>query len=238
MKRCPRCNQIFNDDYTFCLTDGTTLVADYAEAEETPTIVHRAAPTSAGQVPTGSSRNPLTYVIMALLGVVILIIAAAGVGILIYFNLDGSGETAEKNTNVGAENRTAENGELPATNLEIPGNDKAGELTDRERELEEREANLNREKRRLEEEKKKESETVKTPAPTPAPEKPGSRSARVFDPPTNVRFSPNGAVQCVIRSRRAINIYGSTGVRDNNGVWYYTDACGRAGVIHSSQIRF
>lgn len=57
-------------------------------------------------------------------------------------------------------------------------------------------------------------------------------TAIVFDPPSNVRTSPNGAVLCAVSSRRSINIYGS------NGSWYYTDACGEMGVIHASQLRF
>lgn len=56
--------------------------------------------------------------------------------------------------------------------------------------------------------------------------------ATVFDPPSNVRVAPNGNVLCTIRERMDIQTYGS------NGEWYYTDACGRMGVIHSSQIRF
>lgn len=59
-----------------------------------------------------------------------------------------------------------------------------------------------------------------------------TRTATVFDPPSNVRTTPDGSVLCTIRSRTAINIYGST------GDWYYTDACGQQGVIHSSQISF
>jgi hypothetical protein len=54
----------------------------------------------------------------------------------------------------------------------------------------------------------------------------------VFDPPSNVRVSPNGRVLCSINQAREINVYGAT------GSWYYTDACGQTGVIHSSQIRF
>jgi hypothetical protein len=57
-------------------------------------------------------------------------------------------------------------------------------------------------------------------------------SAMVFSPPSNVRTTPDGDVLCSIGSRRMINIYGSS------GDWYYTDACGRMGVVHSSQIRF
>jgi hypothetical protein len=54
----------------------------------------------------------------------------------------------------------------------------------------------------------------------------------IFDPPSNVRVSPNGSILCSVKERTQVNIYGST------GDWYYTDACGQMGVIHSSQIRF
>jgi len=57
-------------------------------------------------------------------------------------------------------------------------------------------------------------------------------SAFVFDPPSNVRVSPNGNVLCVVRSPQTISLYGS------NGQWYYTDVCGDMGLIHSSQLRF
>ncbi|WP_013320222.1 SH3 domain-containing protein [Gloeothece verrucosa] len=58
-----------------------------------------------------------------------------------------------------------------------------------------------------------------------------SGQAVVFDPPSNVRVTPNGAVLCSVRTVSPINIYGS-----QNG-WYVTDACGEMGYIHSSQIR-
>lgn len=63
-------------------------------------------------------------------------------------------------------------------------------------------------------------------------EAPQADDAIVFSPPSNVRDSPNGTIPCSINRVTPINIYGST---DD---WYYTDACGRIGVIHSSQIRF
>jgi len=58
------------------------------------------------------------------------------------------------------------------------------------------------------------------------------RSAIVFDPPSNVRASPNGSILCAVRERSTINLYGSV------GSWYYTNVCGTMGVIHSGQIRF
>jgi hypothetical protein len=54
----------------------------------------------------------------------------------------------------------------------------------------------------------------------------------VFDPPSNVRTSPNGPVLCSVRSRRSINLLG------RQGDWYITDVCGERGYIHQGQIRF
>ncbi|MGI0483602.1 SH3 domain-containing protein, partial [Geminocystis sp. CENA526] len=59
-----------------------------------------------------------------------------------------------------------------------------------------------------------------------------STTAVVFDPPSNVRSTPNGQILCSVKSVTSINTYGST-----NG-WYITDVCGRRGYIHHSQIRF
>lgn len=56
--------------------------------------------------------------------------------------------------------------------------------------------------------------------------------AIVFDPPSNVRDSPNGKILCSVRARTTINIYDST------NSWYRTDVCGEMGVIHDSQITF
>ena len=57
------------------------------------------------------------------------------------------------------------------------------------------------------------------------------QTAVVFDPPSNVRATPDSKILCSINQRKQINIYRST------GSWYYTDACGKMGIIHSSQIR-
>ncbi len=55
--------------------------------------------------------------------------------------------------------------------------------------------------------------------------------AVVFAPPSNVRDSPNGAILCTLEATGNLSVFGST------GDWYYTDACGPFGVIHSSQIK-
>lgn len=56
-------------------------------------------------------------------------------------------------------------------------------------------------------------------------------TAYVFDPPSNVRNVPNGAIICTIARRSTLNVY------QKEGQWYYTDACG-GGYIHQSQIRW
>ncbi|WP_246140398.1 hypothetical protein [Euhalothece natronophila] len=57
--------------------------------------------------------------------------------------------------------------------------------------------------------------------------------ARVFDPPSNVRETPNGRIICSVRQVTMIDLYGSP----SNG-WYQTDVCGPMGYIHHSQIEF
>ncbi len=65
-----------------------------------------------------------------------------------------------------------------------------------------------------------------------AGQSPGPGVAIVFDPPSNVRSTPNGAIQCSVRAKQAINIYGK------EGQWYLTDYCGSMGYIHAGQVRF
>lgn len=59
------------------------------------------------------------------------------------------------------------------------------------------------------------------------------KTVRVFSPPSNVRTEPKGRVICTLKSKNRITTYGPY----ENGDWFYTDACGKLGVIHSSQIR-
>jgi hypothetical protein len=58
------------------------------------------------------------------------------------------------------------------------------------------------------------------------------KTARVFSPPSNVRTEPNGSTICTLQSKTRITTYGRY-----EGDWFYTNACGKLGVIHSSQIR-
>jgi hypothetical protein len=84
-----------------------------------------------------------------------------------------------------------------------------------------------------------EPETVPSrPEQTNPPAPPVSRFGVgiVFDPPSNVRASPDGSsdIVCAILQKSTIKILGSAG----NG-WYKTDVCsGTIGYIHRSQVRF
>ncbi len=60
---------------------------------------------------------------------------------------------------------------------------------------------------------------------------PTSRTARVIDPPSNVRATPNGRIICSL-GRTQIEVFEPT------GSWYRTNACGTEGYIHNSQIQF
>ncbi len=76
------------------------------------------------------------------------------------------------------------------------------------------------------------STTQSVTATKPTPRISKSEVAIVFDPPSNVRKSPNGESLCSVLDRTTIKIYGST------GEWYYIDVCGTMGVISSSQVTF
>ena len=56
----------------------------------------------------------------------------------------------------------------------------------------------------------------------------------VFDPPSNVRSSPNGSIICTISKLTAIELSGGV-VGDG---WLRTNFCGRGGVIHRNQVLF
>jgi serine/threonine-protein kinase len=53
----------------------------------------------------------------------------------------------------------------------------------------------------------------------------------VYDPPSNVRKTPNGQIICSVKTPTTIKTYGYT-----NG-WYQTNFCGSDGYIHESQVR-
>jgi len=59
-----------------------------------------------------------------------------------------------------------------------------------------------------------------------------SGAAIIFDPPSNIRSTPNGNILCSVTSRGSIPIQG------REGDWYRTDYCGSMGYIHKGQVKF
>jgi hypothetical protein len=249
MRRCPQCQQVYDDETNFCLSDGTTLVTvsgSFTTESETPTVVrHTPAPTVYSQaqpppsygnapfIPPVSSAPPEsnksnTLLIAALVGLIALVVGGAIVGLIVY----GLKSPDNKNTN-GAGNTNSND-----KTSKSPSPDKKSETDERAENLKQEQEKLEKERQKLENERKA-LENKKKEAAQTTPKSSDATTAVIVDPPSNIRSAPNGAVQCVARTRgTVVNILGSTGVYDNNGSWYYTDYCGRQGVIHSSQIRF
>lgn len=238
MKKCLQCEQVYGDETNFCLSDGSTLVSisdSFSSHGETPTVFSGSpAPTvySGSQfVPPVSYPTTLTetkksntFLIAALVGLFALIIGGAIVGLVIY----GLNFSGKKDTNVSISNDKSNKNASPE---QKSGNDNLAQN------LKEQQDKLDKDKQKLEDERKSLEAKKKEAAQTPKPS--SATTATIIDPPTNIRAAPNGTIICVMRQRgTVVNILGSTNVSDNNGTWYYTDACGRQGVIHSSQIRF
>ena len=164
-----------------------------------------------------------TVLIVLVVGFFALVGGGAVVGLVMY----GLNSSGKKDTNLSISNDKSNKNSVEQKS----GNDNLAQN------LKQQQEKLDKDKQKLEDDRKaleaKKKEAAQTPKPSTA------TTATVIDPPSNIRATPNGAVICVMRQRgTVVNILGSTGISDNNGTWYYTDACGRTGVIHSSQIRF
>jgi len=240
MKKCLQCEQVYGDETNFCLSDGSTLVAVSGSfTSETPTVYGGVPlPTVQSNTPfvapisySNASPEPKksnTILIALIVGFFALVIGGAVVGLVMY----GLFSSDKKDTNNVA---NVSNSNDKSTKTASDG--KKSDNENLAQNLKQQQEKLDKDKQKLEDERKAlEDKKKETPQPSQPP--PSSRTATVIDPPTNIRLAPNGTVLCVVKQRTSVNILGSTGVSDNNGTWYYTDACGRQGVIHSSQIRF
>lgn len=210
MKKCPNCSQIFTDDNDFCLNDGRPLVAESGGYQSWVEM-----PTQYVQRPQNTP-YPTTAVpaphsnrwIFPLVGILCGLVVV--LGFMVFIKESPAEKADDRNTkNTTQTTTSAANNGVGKTNSQNATVTSAPE------------------------------KPVVTSMPKVEPVRPpGSRGGLVHRPPTNIRSSPGGAIQCVVKSRSTINIYGDTGVYDNNGLWYYTDVCGRQGVIHSSQFQF
>jgi len=243
MKKCPQCEQVYGDETNFCLSDGATLVpatGAFPTEPETPTVVRQTPaptvyhaappPTNFGNAPfvpppasAPPERKSNTLLIALVVGFFALLVGGALVGAVIY----GISQTDDKNTNVAGKTSPSPSPEQ-----------KSVETDERAEKLKKEQEKLDRDRQKLEEERKR-LETQKKQSQQPPPPPRSGTTAVIIDPPSNIRATPNGTILCVARTRGiVVNITGETGVSDNNGTWYYTDYCGRQGVIHSTQIRF
>ncbi len=247
MKKCLQCEQVYGDETNFCLSDGSTLVSvsgSFASHDETPTVYNnipattvysrRETPPSfsgAPFIPPVSSAPPASskskvVLIAAVVGVLALVAGGAVVGLVLY------GLSSSNQTNVANISNSTNRSNKNSSDGQKPDNENLAQN------LKQQQDKIDRERQKLEDERKALEARKKDAAPTPQTSS-EARTATIIDPPSNIRSSPNGTVICVARTRGTlVNILGSTGISDNNGVWYYTDYCGRQGVIHSSQIRF
>lgn len=89
MKRCPNCNQIFDDENLFCLQDGTVLEVLNSSFPDTPTQVLSSFPLkSVVQKDSGKS----FYAIFGAMAAVII-----GLSAIVFFLLSGRGDSAGEN---------------------------------------------------------------------------------------------------------------------------------------------
>jgi hypothetical protein len=228
MKQCPRCGLVLTDDNDFCLEDGTRLVMDsgnqvfggFQMSDEVPTqVVNRMSPTNPqliGQpVPVRGGSNTSQFLIFG----VILLLAMASVGFgVAYFFSAKKNEASNVNTNVNSRSQQDE---------------EKRKVDEQKTQLEADNSRLTEERKRLEAERQKVAQQIQSSGPLPP-----STSALIFDPPTNIRATPNGKVVCVISSRTVVGIVNTPSIADKNGVWYRTTACGGLAFVHSSQVSF
>jgi hypothetical protein len=245
MKKCLQCDQVYGDDTNFCLSDGATLVSisdSYSSHGEAPTVYGGQSfptsdinppsyntapftpPVSYGAPPAAEPQKSHTLLIALAVGFFALLIGGAVVGLVMY------GLLKSDNGNVANVSNSADKSPQPTPTGPAADN--------REQKLKEQQEKIDKDKQKLEDERKALENKKKESPPTP-PTPSTATTATIIDPPSNVRAAPNGRVLCVLQRRgTVVNILGPTGVTDNNGTWYYTDACGARGVIHSSQFRF
>jgi hypothetical protein len=189
-----------------------------------------AAPPVQAYPPPATTGGGGSGIIYFLIGFVVLIILGGGL-VGGYFLLRPTEPAANANTRPSEDKSLAKKDSIE---------DEKEKLRTEQDRIDAERKRLEDERKALEEQKRQTPRPTATPPPaTPPPPVSSGRWAYIIDPPSNVRATPNGRIICVIRQRNApVSILGSTGVTDGNGTWYYTDACGVRGVIHSSQFRY
>jgi flagellar motility protein MotE (MotC chaperone) len=231
MKICPQCSRTYNDDILFCLSDGTPL-AVYAPEEQT--VVHNF---SNPQQPVKPEEGSKLWLVLLAIGGLLVFLVVASAAVIFLIGMKGKNETpvVSNSSNVAGNSNLNKAANKPAND------DNNDELSKLEAERDK----LQQEKDKLEKDKKalanaKEDWKKNTTDADESSHYQKANKARVIDPPTNIRQSPNGKVICVVSEKKDIYVYGSDdeGMSDSNGFWLYTDVCGTRGVVHSSQLKF
>lgn len=157
MKRCPHCSHIYDDDMSFCLSDGTPLVALLDEPDE-PTVVRaEKKPAAAASSNTGLLLKILAVGAILFFGLVVL----AGVTAWIFWPRDitavpGNGNNANLTTPAPARTPT------PTPTRTVAANNNQSNLKAQQEELD-------RERKRLEDERRRLEEDKRQPPATPDP---------------------------------------------------------------------
>jgi hypothetical protein len=158
MKKCPQCQNLFDDENLFCLNDGTPLndepaptvafdvppkyqaspfVVDISPKQETPTQVN---PFPFQRDTTSPQRDSKNYVVVLLIGLLlggILVVAA-------FLLLRGSGEKAITTGNTSQNKNPLHNIETPTANPDGITEDKNKNVVDRDTNANEKSKNNNK----------------------------------------------------------------------------------------------
>lgn len=172
MKRCPQCNHVYTDDLSFCLSDGTPLLA-LLEDQDQATVV-RSANRGAAAATSGGG---LWLKVLAVLAVLFFgFVVLAGIAAWVFWP-----RSTDTNTNTGNNsNRASPTPTLSPTSTPVPSptrtiavntDSNADDLKRQQDELDRERKRLEDERRRLEEEKQK---PPATPRPPPRFNDPGT----------------------------------------------------------------
>lgn len=161
MKRCPQCNHVYTDDLSFCLSDGTPLLA-LLEDQDQATVVRSANRGPAAAKPGGS----LWLKVLAVLAVLFFgFVVLAGIAAWVFWP-----RSTDTNTNTGNNsNRASPTPTLSPTPVPSPTRTIAANTDGNADDLKRQQDELDRERKRLEEERRRLEEEKNKPPATPRP---------------------------------------------------------------------
>lgn len=163
MKRCPQCNHVYTDDMSFCLSDGTPLIA-LLEDRDQETVVRS---TQRSEAPARSGGGLWLKVLAGLLVLFFGFVAVVGVLAWVFWprdvvvgpgNKNGSNISSPTPTPLATISPTP----LPTSTIDRNTNE-ISNIRSQQEELERERKRLEEERRRLEEEKNKPPATPKPP---------------------------------------------------------------------------